>query len=378
MIKILSVIGTRPEVIKLAPVIKELDRRHEFDSKVCATGQHRELLDQMLGLFGIRPDYDLSVMSHDQSPTKVTVAVLRRIAEELRKEEPDWVVLQGDTTTTMAGALGAFHHGCRIAHVEAGLRTFGGRDRWPEEVNRRVAGVVADLHFAPTEGSAENLYREGVSGERVYVTGNTVIDALTMVSALPFDPRGSVLATVPLEGKRVVLVTMHRRETSREALAEICAALVAIAERHENVQIVWPVHPNPNIQHLVTAQLAGIPNISLLPPLDYQAMIWLLLRCYFVITDSGGVQEEITALGKPVLIVREKTERPEGLAVGTAHLVGLDRQRVEESAGMLLRRPASNGDVADASTVYGDGNAARRIVDALYEHSRPSPTAARS
>jgi UDP-N-acetylglucosamine 2-epimerase (non-hydrolysing) len=370
MIKILTVFGTRPEAIKLAPVIKELEGRPGiFDSRVCVTGQHRELLDQMLDLFTIRPHYDLGVMRHDQSLTDVTVGVLAGLRHVLDAEQPDWVLVQGDTTTTMAGGLGAFSHGCRVAHVEAGLRTFDQRDPWPEEMNRRVAGVVADLHFAPTAASADNLFREGVAGDRVYVTGNTVIDSLKIVSAMPFDPRATLLGQIPLEGKRLVVTTMHRRETSREAIGEICAALVAVAGRYQDVHIVCPVHPNPNVRHPVSDLLAGIPNITLVPPLDYQPMIWLLQRCHFAVTDSGGLQEEATALGKPVLVIREKTERPEGIAAGNARVVGTDRQRLEEWMTKLLSDSRIYERMARSTDSYGTGDAARQIVDALAAHS---------
>lgn len=370
MINVLTLLGTRPEAIKLAPVIKELERRPEsFSSRVCVTGQHRELLDQMLDLFGIQPDHDFAIMSHDQSPSAVAVAVLTNLGRVLDAERPDWVVVQGDTTTTMAGGLGAFHHGCRVAHVEAGLRTFDQRDPWPEEVNRRVAGVVADLHFAPTQTSAANLYREGVGAGQVFVTGNTVIDALELVRALPFETEGTVLGRLPLEGKRLVVVTMHRRETSREAIAEICAALVATIERHPNVHLVCPVHPNPNVRQAVRQHLAGYPSISLVAPLDYRPMIWLLEQCYFVVTDSGGVQEEATAIGKPVLVVRRKTERPEGVAAGNARVVGADREAIESWATRLLTDSRLYAQMARTSDAYGNGQAARAIVDILYEQS---------
>ncbi len=373
MIKVLTVFGTRPEAIKLAPVIRELERRSDaFVSRICVTGQHREMLDQMLDLFGIRPDYDLDIIRHDQSLTDVTVAVLDGLRHILETEEPDWVLVQGDTTTTMAGGLGAFHYGCRVAHVEAGLRTFDQRDPWPEEMNRRVAGVVADLHFAPTSTSAQNLYQEGISKEKVYVTGNTVIDALKIVAAMPFDPMQTLLAQVPLEGKRVVVATVHRRETSPEAIEEICQALITIAQRYQDVQIVCPVHLNPNVRLPLTRLLSGVPNITLLPPLDYQPMVWLLQRCHFVITDSGGLQEEVTAIGKPVLVVREKTERPEGIAVGTARLVGTDRQTIETWATRLLRDPRVYERMARSTEAYGSGDAARQIVDILCERSLPT------
>jgi UDP-N-acetylglucosamine 2-epimerase (non-hydrolysing) len=370
MTRVLTVFGTRPEAIKLAPVIAELERRPQnFTSKVCVTGQHRELLDQMLDLFSIRPDHDLGIMRHDQSPTEVALGVLGGLERVLREEHPDWVIVQGDTTTTMAGGLGAFHFGCRVAHVEAGLRTFDRRDPWPEEVNRRVAGVVADLHFAPTPTSAENLYREGVSPDRVYVTGNTVIDALEFVRALPFDPTGTTLEDLAHQGKRVVVVTMHRRETSRSALAEVCAALIDIAAQHEDVQIVCPVHPNPNVRQPIRELLADNPSFTLVAPLEYQAMIWLLQRADLVITDSGGVQEEATAIGTPVLVVRNRTERAEGIAAGNARLVGADRREIVTWGTRVLSDPALHAQMAQATDLYGDGHAARAIVDILHEHA---------
>ncbi|MDX6513246.1 MAG: hypothetical protein QOE36_2750 [Gaiellaceae bacterium] len=370
MIKVLTVFGTRPEAIKLAPVIRELERRPDvFESKICVTGQHRDLLDQMLELFAVEPDYDLNVMKHDQSLTDVTVAVLDGLRNVFTVEDPDWVVVQGDTTTTMAGGLGAFHHGCRVAHVEAGLRTFDSRDPWPEEMNRRVAGVVADLHFAPTTISADNLAREGIDRGKIYVTGNTVIDALDLVSTIPFDIAGTPLADVPVEGKRVIVATMHRRETPPQAIREICTALTKIARMHDDVQIVCPVHPNPTVLGPVTELLSGTPNVTVVPPLGYQPMIWLLQRCYFVITDSGGLQEEVTAMGKPVLVVREKTERPEGIAAGNALLVGTDSVALEEWATKLLHDPAVYDRMARSTDPYGSGDAARQIVDILREHS---------
>jgi UDP-N-acetylglucosamine 2-epimerase (non-hydrolysing) len=371
VIKVLTVFGTRPEAIKLAPVIRELERRQDaFISRVCVTAQHREMLDQMLDLFGIRPDYDLDVMRHDQSLTDVTVAVLAGMRRVFETESPDWVLVQGDTTTTMAGGLGAFHHGCKVAHVEAGLRTFDKGDPWPEEMNRRVAGVVADLHFAPTATSAQNLYQEGISKDRVYVTGNTAIDALKLVASMPFDPTATPVARIPLEGRRVIVATMHRRETSRAAMEEVCGALLGVAQRHPDVQIVCPVHLNPNVRGPLRRLLSDVPNITLLPPLDYQPMVWLLQRCHFVITDSGGLQEEVTAIGKPVLVVRTRTERPEGVAAGTARLVGTDRETIETWATRLLSEPDVYERMARSTNPYGSGDAARKIVDVLREHPR--------
>ena len=371
MIKVITVFGTRPEAIKLAPVIRELERRPDvFESRICVTGQHREMLDQMLELFGITPDYDLDVMTHDQSLTDVTVAVLQGMRRVFEAEDPDWVLVQGDTTTTMAGGLGAFHHGCRVAHVEAGLRTFDKHDPWPEEMNRRVAGVVADLHFAPTASSARNLYAEGVTKDRVFVTGNTVIDALNVVSAMPFDPAGTPLADIPLAGRKLIVATMHRREMTPATLEGVCRALRTIALANEHVQIVIPVHRNPKVHGPVHAMLGDVSNITLLAPLEYKPMVWLLQRSNFVITDSGGLQEEVTALGKPVLVIRERTERPEGVEVGNAVLVGTGQAAIEEWATRLLTDQETYDAMARATNPYGDGTAAEQIVSILSERHR--------
>jgi UDP-N-acetylglucosamine 2-epimerase (non-hydrolysing) len=326
----------------------------------------------MLDLFQIRPDYDLDVMQPVQSPTEVTVAVLDRLRHVLDEESPSWVLVQGDTTTTMAGGLGAFHHGCRVAHVEAGLRTFDKQNPWPEEMNRRVAGVVADVHFAPTETSAANLYREGIPRDRVYVTGNTVVDSLRAVAGLPFDPARTPLHGLSLDGKRVVVATMHRRETPPQAVEEVCAALVDVARRNDDVEIVFPVHPSPAIQGPVHRLLSDVDNISLLPPLEYQPMVWLLRRCHFAVTDSGGLQEEMASLGKPVLVVRQTTERPEGVFAGTARLVGTGREELVDWATRLLTESDLYEAMSEPVGDYGDGAAAQRIVDILYEHSQPS------
>ena len=370
MIKVLTVFGTRPEAIKLAPVIKELERRPEtFVSRICVTGQHREMLDQMLDLFGIEPDHDLKVMQHAQTLNHVTVAVIDRLRPILEEEQPDWVLVQGDTTTTMAGALGAFHHGIRVGHVEAGLRTFNKHDPWPEEMNRRVAGVLADVHFAPTPSSAQNLYREGVSKDRVYVTGNTVIDALQTVTEMPFDPAQTPLAALGLNGQRLIVATMHRREMSAEALDDVCGALRAVAEGHPEVRIVIPVHRNPKVREPIHDALGDVANIDLLDPLDYRPMVWLVERSHFVITDSGGLQEEVTALGKPVLVIRGTTERPESVDAGNAVLVGTDGQAIESWATSLLADDRTYQAMARATNPYGNGDAAKKIADILESRS---------
>jgi len=370
MIKVLTVFGTRPEAIKLAPVIKELERRPDrFVSRVCVTGQHREMLDQMLDLFQIEPDHDLKVMQHAQSLNHVTVAVIDGLRPILEEEKPDWVLVQGDTTTTMAGALGAFHNGIKVGHVEAGLRTFNKHDPWPEEMNRRVAGVLADVHFAPTPSSAQNLYREGVSKDRVYVTGNTVIDALHSVADMPFDPDRTPLAALGLNGKRLIVATMHRREMTTDALQDVCSGIRAVAEGHPEVQIVIPVHRNPKVRGPVHDALGDVSNIDLLDPLDYQPMVWLVRRSHFVITDSGGLQEEVTALGKPVLVIRGTTERPESVEAGNAVLVGTDGAAIESWASSLLADESAYNAMARSSNPYGSGDASKKIADILESRS---------
>jgi UDP-N-acetylglucosamine 2-epimerase (non-hydrolysing) len=287
----------------------------------------------------------------------------------IEAEMPDWVIVQGDTTTTMAGGLGAFHQRCRVAHVEAGLRTFDTNDPWPEEVNRRMAGILADVHFAPTDECARNLYREGIPEQNVYVTGNTVIDALRLVAALPFDPSGTPLAPLAATDRRVVVATVHRREKSAEEIDEVCAALVGIAQRHPDVQIVCPLHLNGRVADRVRRVVETVDNILLLPPLDYQPMVWLLQRCHFLITDSGGLQEEAAEIGRPTLVVRKTTERPEATLAGTALLVGADRRAIESSATRLLDEPETYERMARAIRPYGDGRASRRIVDVLHERA---------
>lgn len=366
MIKVLSVIGTRPEAIKMAPVIDELVlRRDRFDSKVCVTAQHRQMLDQVLGLFKIVPDHDLNLMKPGQTLARLTASVVEGIDAVLQAERPDWVLVQGDTTTVMATALAAFYHGVKVGHVEAGLRTHNKNHPFPEEINRRIAGVVADLHFAPTPWAEENLLREGVPADTVVVTGNTVIDAIQRVAALDFEPAESILADLPIGARRIVLVTAHRRENFGRGIEQICAALRAIVSAHSDVQIVYPVHPNPNVFEPVHRLLGGVPAITLLPPLEYPSIVWLLRQCHFVISDSGGLQEEAPGLGKPVLVLRETTERPEGVEAGTARLVGTDRDKIVAWADRLLTDPAAYDAMAKAVNPYGDGGAAARIVAAL-------------
>jgi len=369
-LKVLCVFGTRPEAIKMAPVIAELRRDADrFLCRVCVTHQHRELLDDVLRLFDIVPDHDLNVMRQAQSPAYVTAAVLTGLEAVLAEEQPHWILVQGDTSTTMAASLAAFYQRVKVGHVEAGLRT---GDKWrpfPEEINRRVVTLVADRHFAPTPGARQNLLREGVPEAAVLVTGNTVIDALLDVSQRPFDWEASALAGVPANGKRLILVTAHRRESFGAPMQSICEALLDIARGHrDSVHIVLPIHLNPRVAKPLKARLGGVENISLLQPLDYLSLAHLMKRLFLVLTDSGGIQEEAPSLGVPVLVLREVTERPEAVAAGVAKLVGTDYDRIVREANRLLEDKSEHDRMARAVNPYGDGLASKRIVRALLEH----------
>ena len=369
--KVLAIFGTRPEAIKMAPVIRELHQRSadsHAQTIVCVTAQHRQMLDQVLSLFDIRPDYDLDLMRDNQSLSEITAKVLTSVDEILTQEKPDWVLVQGDTTTAMAASLAAFYRQIKVGHVEAGLRTWNKLQPFPEEINRKIADGVADLHFAPTETARQNLLREGFDDKTIRVTGNTVIDALHWVAAQPFDWERSNLGTAALDapGTRLILVTAHRRENFGAPLENICAALREIAERYRrDVRIVYPVHLNPNVQEPAYRLLRDAPNITLLPPLDYLPMVQLMKRAYLVLTDSGGIQEEAPGLGKPVLVLREVTERPEAVEAGTVKVVGTDRARIVAETVRLLDDRAEYARMAHAVNPYGDGHAAERIVEAL-------------
>jgi len=368
MMRVLSVLGTRPEAIKLAPVVRELARRPGLVSRVCLTGQHREMLAPILGLFGMHPDVDLAVMRPNQTPTQVASAVLAGLERVFADERPDWILVQGDTTTVAAAAWAAYYARIRVGHVEAGLRT---GDKWqpfPEEVNRRIASVVADLHLAPTEQARQNLLREGIDPAAIVVTGNPVIDALHWASEMPCDLSQGALAQLDWS-KRILVVTAHRRENHGEPLRQICLALREIATIYPDVVIVYPVHPNPNVTGPVYSLLGQVPGVVLLPPLDYMPFVHLLKRSYLVLTDSGGIQEEAPGLGKPVLVLRNVTERPEALEAGTARLVGTEQASIVREVGLLLDDRGDYASMAHAANPYGDGHAAERIVDALLARS---------
>jgi len=361
--KILSIFGTRPEAIKMAPVVRELAKREGIESRVCVTAQHREMLDQVLSLFEIQPDIDLNLMRPNQSLAQITAAVFTHLDPVLAEMQPDWILVQGDTTTVMAAALNAYYRRIKVGHVEAGLRTHNKWEPFPEEINRRVAGVAADLHFAPTRWSRQNLLKEGVAKEIVHVTGNPVIDALQFVAEQKVPTMVASLLS-KIAPKRLVLVTAHRRENFGRPLEQICIALKKIAERGD-VEIVYPVHLNPNVQEPVKRLLGDVPNITLLPPLEYLPLVHLMKNATLILTDSGGIQEEAPAFGVPVLVLRDVTERPEGVQAGTLKLVGTDRQKIVNEANYLLNDPIAHAAMAQAVNPFGYGDAAEKIVDVL-------------
>lgn len=368
-LRILVIFGTRPEAIKMAPVVRALQARPEaFAVRTCATAQHREMLDQVLDLFGIVPDIDLDLMQRGQSLSGLGARVLAGLDPVFVAERPDWVLVQGDTTTVAMAALAAQHRQVRVGHVEAGLRTGDRRNPFPEEMNRVVADHVSDLCFAPTETARCNLLREGIPDALIQVTGNTVIDALLTVvgGAWPHEPN-SPLADLPAD-RQWLLVTAHRRENFGRPLENICQALKRIfEERGDQVHIVYPVHRNPRVWQPVHEALAGLSGVTLLPPVDYGTLICLMRRCWLVLTDSGGLQEEAPSLDKPVLVLREITERPEAEAVGATRVVGTDPQRIVAETYRLLDDSAAYTRMASAPNPYGDGHAAERIADALLE-----------
>ena len=383
MKKVLSIFGTRPEAIKMAPVIKELAKHPaKFINRVCVTAQHRQLLDQVLALFEIRPDYDLNIMTSGQDLFDVTCNVLQGLKKVLHEEQPDVVLVHGDTSTTMAASMAAFYCRIPVAHVEAGLRTHNKFAPFPEEINRQVTTRVTDLHFAPTESARQNLLAESIPDSSIYVTGNTVIDALLTVvdkvrqpgarksieadfiSRFPAlrDVFVSPSATIP---RKLILVTGHRRENFGEGFESICRALQHIASNHPDVEIVYPAHLNPNVQEPVNRILAGVPSVHLIGPLDYLPFVYLLDRAHLVITDSGGVQEEAPSLGKPVLVMRETTERPEAVDAGTVKLVGTDPDKIIAETTVLLTDPTEYKKMSQAHNPYGDGKACPRIIKAI-------------
>ncbi|MCC7129178.1 MAG: UDP-N-acetylglucosamine 2-epimerase (non-hydrolyzing) [Anaerolineae bacterium UTCFX2] len=372
--RILSVFGTRPEAVKMAPVVLKLAANPVIESRVCVTAQHREMLDQVLDLFHIVPDIDLNIMRPDQSLAELTSNIFKELDPVLRAAKPDWILVQGDTTTVMSTALLAYYHRIHIGHVEAGLRTHNKWHPFPEEINRRVAGVVADLHFAPTAWARDNLLRENVPDAQIRVTGNPVIDALQIVSKMPvsdalrklLDQLHLPVDQSPLRTPRLVLVTAHRRENFGQPLENICMAIRILAEHYSGeVYFIYPVHLNPNVQTTARRILGNVPNVALLDPLDYLPWVQLIQRASLILTDSGGLQEEAPGLGVPVLVMRKVTERPEGVEAGTVRLVGTDLEKIIAETRSLLDDPQAHARMARAVNPYGDGRAADRIVQAL-------------
>ena len=383
-LRILSIFGTRPEAVKMAPVVQALAQTPGITSSVCVTAQHRQMLDQVLNIFNITPDIDLNLMQPNQNLANLTAEIFTHLDPVLVSMKPDWIIIQGDTTTVMASSLAAYYHHIRVGHVEAGLRTYDKWQPFPEEINRRLASVVTDLHFAPTEWARQNLLRENIPARQVVVTGNPVIDALYAVVKLPPTPdvlelfnrlgiayqSSTTKSAGSQEKPRLVLVTAHRRENFGQPLENICAALDMLARTYgDAIRIVYPVHMNPNVQEPVHRLLGDIPNIALLPPLDYLPMVHLMRHAAIVLTDSGGLQEEAPALGKPVLVMRAVTERPEGMEAGTVRLVGTDTAQIVSQARNLLDDPVAYLSMAQAINPYGDGKAAPRIVQAIVDAS---------
>lgn len=363
MKRILLVFGTRPEAIKMAPLVKMFQRYPEnFETRVCVTAQHRQMLDQVLALFDIVPDYDLDIMKPGQDLYDVTANVLRGMKEVLNDFIPDTVFVHGDTTTTMAAALAAFYQRIDVAHIEAGLRTRDIYSPFPEEMNRQIASRIARFHFAPTKSAAQNLIQEGVSDASICITGNTVIDALLQVSEQVRLKEVHIDGYRPSE-RRIVLVTGHRRENFGEGFLNICKALKTIAIDHPEVDIIYPVHLNPNVQQPVHSILKGLENVYLIEPLDYEPFIYLMNRSYLILTDSGGIQEEAPSLGKPVLLMRETSERPEAIEAGTVRLVGANRERIVAEVERLLGDDESYKQMSRAHNPYGDGTACEKIVE---------------
>lgn len=365
MKKNLIIFGTRPEAIKMAPLVKEFQKHSDFETKVCVTAQHRQMLDQVLDFFEITPDYDLDLMKPNQSLYSLTADIITELKSVLEDFQPDFVYVHGDTTTTMAASIAGFYCGAKICHVEAGLRTNDKRSPFPEEINRQVTGRIADYHFSPTEKSKNNLLEENVSEKNILVTGNTVIDALLesseKVSTIE-NEEIELLRNIVDANKKLILVTGHRRENHGQGFINICEALKEIASKNSDVQIIYPVHLNPNVQKPVHEILSGIENIQLIDPLAYPAFVWLMNKSYLIITDSGGVQEEAPSLGKPVLVMRDTTERPEAVDVGTVILVGTDKQKIVSECFHLLNNPDLYHKMSTLHNPYGDGKACERIV----------------
>lgn len=366
--KVITIFGTRPEAIKMAPLVKELEKREEIESKVCVTAQHREMLDQVLNLFDITPDFDLNIMKTKQTLTGITNKVLEGLEEIFKEEKPDMILVHGDTTTTFAGALAAFYQQVKVGHVEAGLRTFNKYFPFPEEMNRKLTGSLADLHFAPTKGSKNNLLREGIDEKSIYITGNTVIDAMLHTVEDNYVFENDELNHIDFENKKVIMITAHRRENWGQGIENICTALNKIVDENPDVELVYLVHLNPVVKDVVFERLGNNERVHLLSPLDTKETHNLMNKSYMIMTDSGGLQEEAPHLGKPVLVLRDVTERPEAVEAGTVKLVGTDVEKIVKEANELINNKESYATMSKAINPYGDGIASQRIVDAILKY----------
>lgn len=367
-IKILTVFGTRPEGIKMAPIIKTMEKREGIENIICITAQHREMLDQVLNIFNIEPDYDLNIFKPGQTLTEITTRALEGLEKVIIETKPDVLLVQGDTTTVFAGALAAFYQKVKVGHVEAGLRSGNLYSPYPEEANRRLTGVLTNFHFAPTENNRQNLLREGYPDDRIFITGNTVIDALNYVVKENYEFKYSSLNNIDYKNKRVILLTSHRRENIGKPMENIFSAVKDIVNKYPDVELVFPIHLNPKVRDIAYRIFDNQERVHIIDPLDYEPFTNLMARSYLVITDSGGLQEEAPSLGKPVLVVREETERPEGIEAGTAKLVGTQYDNIYRELDILLSNEEEYYKMANAVNPYGDGKASERIVDIILKH----------
>lgn len=366
-IKVMSVFGTRPEAIKMAPLVKALEACEDIDSRVCLTGQHREMLDSVMQIFRLHGDFDLDIMEKRQTLSTITCKTLLGMEKVFEQDKPDLILVHGDTSTTFAGALAAFYHQVKVGHVEAGLRTWDKYSPFPEEMNRTLVGDIADLHFSPTKANAENLRREGIQGD-IFITGNTAIDAMRYTVRSDYRFATPILNRLDFQNKRILAVTCHRRENYGEPMQNIMHAILQLVEENPDIEVVYPVHLSPVVRECAFPILGNHPRIHLIDPIDVEEMHNLIARCFFVLTDSGGLQEEAPALGKPVLVMRRETERPEAIAAGTAKLVGVEQEEILREANALLHSEAAYAGMAKAVNPYGDGQASERIVQAILWH----------
>lgn len=368
-IKVMSVFGTRPEAIKMAPLVKTLAEREHFESICCLTGQHREMLDSVMEIFKLKGDYDLNIMQKQQTLSSITTRAILGMETVLQEAKPDLILVHGDTSTTFAGALAAFYHRIPVGHVEAGLRTYDKYSPFPEEMNRTLVGDIAELHFSPTTANAANLKKEAIKGE-IFITGNTVIDAMKTTVRQDYRFSTEILNTLDFENRRIIVLTCHRRENYGKPMHDILSAVRKLVESHPEVEVVYPVHLSPVVRQCAQEELGGIERVHLIDPVDVEEMHNLMARCYFVMTDSGGLQEEAPAMGKPVLVLRKETERPEAVAAGTVKLAGVDHEEVLRLGTQLLEDPSLYAQMAHAVNPYGDGEACGRIADAIEWHFR--------